>query len=232
MELGPEFRARRKAAGRTIASVAVDAGLSVPYIANLENGRGNPTLATLDRLATALGTHLRVELENLPTHADTTNPDTAPATGTGTNAAADASGGGAYAANAPTVDEPSHAVAAANRANADRVGDAATAGGAGIRANADRVGNAATAGGAGNGANAAGAAVDAASAVDPCAALLAASPRTAQVIDRLAVASNRPRSAIQGDLLTTLQALAVILPTTPTPTDLDRLLDLLLLSTT
>ncbi|TDC65652.1 helix-turn-helix domain-containing protein [Streptomyces hainanensis] len=61
-ELGRELRARRKAAGRTIASVAADAGLSVPYIANLENGRGNPTLAALTRLAEALGARLAVTL--------------------------------------------------------------------------------------------------------------------------------------------------------------------------
>jgi transcriptional regulator with XRE-family HTH domain len=61
-ELGAVLRARRKAAGRTIASVAVDAGLSVPYIANLENGRGNPTMAALQRLAGALGTSLEVAL--------------------------------------------------------------------------------------------------------------------------------------------------------------------------
>ncbi|GAB2562976.1 helix-turn-helix domain-containing protein [Kribbella endophytica] len=67
MDLGAELRDRRKTAGRTIASVAVDAGLSVPYIANLENGRGNPTVATLTRLAEALGTTLRVELEDPPT---------------------------------------------------------------------------------------------------------------------------------------------------------------------
>jgi transcriptional regulator with XRE-family HTH domain len=40
----------------------VDAGLSVPYIANLENGRGNPTMAALQRLAAALGTSLEVAL--------------------------------------------------------------------------------------------------------------------------------------------------------------------------
>ncbi|TCC23323.1 helix-turn-helix domain-containing protein [Kribbella sindirgiensis] len=62
MELGEVLRDRRKAAGRTIASVAVDAGLSVPYIANLENGRGNPTIAALDRLATALGARLDVRI--------------------------------------------------------------------------------------------------------------------------------------------------------------------------
>ncbi|GAA2842166.1 helix-turn-helix domain-containing protein [Kribbella solani] len=66
MELGEVLRDRRKAAGRTIASVAVDAGLSVPYIANLENGRGNPTLAALERLATALGAQLEVRIGEEP----------------------------------------------------------------------------------------------------------------------------------------------------------------------
>lgn len=61
-ELGGVFRARRSAAGRTIASVALDAGLSVPYIANLENGRGNPTLSAVSSLAAALGARLVVEL--------------------------------------------------------------------------------------------------------------------------------------------------------------------------
>ena len=60
--LGHQLRALRAAAGRTVASVAGDAGLSVPYIANLENGRGNPTIAALDRLATALGAALDVSL--------------------------------------------------------------------------------------------------------------------------------------------------------------------------
>jgi transcriptional regulator with XRE-family HTH domain len=66
VELGEVLRERRKAAGRTIASVAVDAGLSVPYIANLENGRGNPTVSALDRLATALGAQLEVSISDEP----------------------------------------------------------------------------------------------------------------------------------------------------------------------
>jgi transcriptional regulator with XRE-family HTH domain len=45
-----------------VASVAADAGLSVPYIANLENGRGNPTTTALGRLAEALGMHLVITL--------------------------------------------------------------------------------------------------------------------------------------------------------------------------
>jgi transcriptional regulator with XRE-family HTH domain len=60
--IGRQLRARRTAAGRTVASVAADAGLSVPYIANLENGRGNPTTAALTRLAEALGLRLAVTL--------------------------------------------------------------------------------------------------------------------------------------------------------------------------
>jgi transcriptional regulator with XRE-family HTH domain len=66
VELGKVLRNRRAAAGRTVASVAVDAGLSVPYIANLENGRGNPTLSAVTRLAEALGAHLVVELGDEP----------------------------------------------------------------------------------------------------------------------------------------------------------------------
>jgi transcriptional regulator with XRE-family HTH domain len=61
--IGRQLRARRAAAGRTVASVAGEAGLSVPYIANLENGRGNPTTAALTRLAEALGMRLIVRLE-------------------------------------------------------------------------------------------------------------------------------------------------------------------------
>ena len=60
--IGRQLRARRTAAGRTVASVAADAGLSVPYIANLENGRGNPTTTALTRLAGALGMHLVIAL--------------------------------------------------------------------------------------------------------------------------------------------------------------------------
>jgi transcriptional regulator with XRE-family HTH domain len=60
--IGRELRARRAAAGRTVSSVAADAGLSVPYIANLENGRGNPTITALTRLAEALGLRLVVTL--------------------------------------------------------------------------------------------------------------------------------------------------------------------------
>jgi transcriptional regulator with XRE-family HTH domain len=61
-EIGSQLRARRTAEGRTVASVAADAGLSVPYIANLEKGRGNPTVTALGRLAEALGMKLEINL--------------------------------------------------------------------------------------------------------------------------------------------------------------------------
>ncbi|WP_186763503.1 helix-turn-helix domain-containing protein [Lentzea tibetensis] len=61
-ELGRQLRALRAASGRTLASVALEAGLSVPYVANLENGRGNPTVNALSKLADALGTTFTIAL--------------------------------------------------------------------------------------------------------------------------------------------------------------------------
>jgi transcriptional regulator with XRE-family HTH domain len=60
--IGGQLRALRTASGRTVASVAADAGLSVPYIANLENGRGNPTVSALSQLAAAHGLRLAISL--------------------------------------------------------------------------------------------------------------------------------------------------------------------------
>ncbi len=59
-QLGQRLRALRAASGRTVAAVATDAGLSVPYVANLENGRGNPTVDALGRIAQALGTRAAI----------------------------------------------------------------------------------------------------------------------------------------------------------------------------
>jgi transcriptional regulator with XRE-family HTH domain len=77
--LGHQLRARRTAAGRTVASVAADAGLSVPYIANLENGRGNPTTAALTRLAAALGLRLEITLQPGDEPGTGEGPETGPA---------------------------------------------------------------------------------------------------------------------------------------------------------
>jgi len=145
VELGEILRERRRVAGRTIASVAVDAGLSVPYIANLENGRGNPTVAALDRLATALGARLEVGI----------------------------------AADPPLDPSPA----------GDRSGEAS--------AGAD---------------------------------LLMRSDRSAQVINALAAARSRSRSAVRADLIRALDALSAVLDHPPADADLNRLLDLLLLA--
>jgi transcriptional regulator with XRE-family HTH domain len=52
--IGQRLRARRVALGRTLAEVAEQSGLSLPYVSNLERGRGNPTLDALQALARAL----------------------------------------------------------------------------------------------------------------------------------------------------------------------------------
>lgn len=52
--IGQRLRARRVELGLTLAEVAERAGLSLPYISNLERGRGNPTLEALGGLARAL----------------------------------------------------------------------------------------------------------------------------------------------------------------------------------
>ena len=46
--IGSRLRARRVELGLTLAQVAEQAGLSLPYISNLERGRGNPTLDALN----------------------------------------------------------------------------------------------------------------------------------------------------------------------------------------
>jgi transcriptional regulator with XRE-family HTH domain len=67
-ELGRQLRARRVSAGKTVATVAADAGLSMPYVANLENGRGNPTVATLQAWAGALAMRLDIKLNAASDH--------------------------------------------------------------------------------------------------------------------------------------------------------------------
>jgi transcriptional regulator with XRE-family HTH domain len=52
--IGQRIRARRVELGWTLAEVAEKSGLSLPYVSNLERGRGNPTLEALTALANAL----------------------------------------------------------------------------------------------------------------------------------------------------------------------------------
>lgn len=55
-QLGPVVRARRKQLKRTLADVARASGLSVPFLSQIENGRANPSMRSLQDLADALDT--------------------------------------------------------------------------------------------------------------------------------------------------------------------------------
>lgn len=57
-KLGQRLRARRTDLDLTLAEVADRAGLSLPYVSNLERGRGNPTLEAIGAIAAALETPL------------------------------------------------------------------------------------------------------------------------------------------------------------------------------
>lgn len=56
--LGKRLRSRRVALGLTLADASARAGLSLPYVSNLERGRGNPTIDALRSLADALDLEL------------------------------------------------------------------------------------------------------------------------------------------------------------------------------
>ena len=67
--LEPEFKIiqaminARKAAGLTQKQLAAKSGIAQGDISKLENGNGNPSLKTLQRLAAAMGTRLHLEFE-------------------------------------------------------------------------------------------------------------------------------------------------------------------------
>lgn len=54
--LGRAIRAARHGRGMTLAQVAAQAGLSQPFLSQLELGRTRPSMRSLFRIATALGT--------------------------------------------------------------------------------------------------------------------------------------------------------------------------------
>jgi helix-turn-helix protein len=116
-DVGRQLRALRTAAGRTVASVAADAGLSVPYIANLENGRGNPTVSALSQLAAAHGMRLAISLvpaDRKAGPAGTAGGGSGPSTTGGPGGSGGGgpggSGGGAAAAPAPAGGVPASLV--------------------------------------------------------------------------------------------------------------------------
>ena len=52
-------RAKRLAAGLSMRALAAKAGMSQPFLSNLENGRAMPSIATLYKIAAALGVSAR-----------------------------------------------------------------------------------------------------------------------------------------------------------------------------
>ncbi|WP_394435287.1 helix-turn-helix domain-containing protein [Streptomyces sp. SGAir0957] len=54
MNVGPGIRRRRRALELTLAEVARRAGVSVPFLSQVENGRSRPSMSSLQRIADAL----------------------------------------------------------------------------------------------------------------------------------------------------------------------------------
>lgn len=66
------IREARKAAGLTQSQLAERAGTSQPLVARLERGRGNPTIATVDRMLQAAGHRLTLQAAPHPPSIDET----------------------------------------------------------------------------------------------------------------------------------------------------------------
>lgn len=65
MTLHDQIRIAREAASMTQAELSEKTGISQPHISNLEVGRFEPTLKTLQTLVSALGARFRYDNEGL-----------------------------------------------------------------------------------------------------------------------------------------------------------------------
>ena len=63
--LGKRIAHLRKTRGLTQLELSVDSGLSQSFLCDLEAGRRNPSVETLERVAMALGVSLSVLLEGV-----------------------------------------------------------------------------------------------------------------------------------------------------------------------
>jgi transcriptional regulator with XRE-family HTH domain len=68
LELGRIISNRRRTLGLDQRSLAEISNLSVHSLSDLESGKGNPTLAIINRLAASLGLEMRLEVRPVHTH--------------------------------------------------------------------------------------------------------------------------------------------------------------------
>lgn len=66
MSVGSAIRDRRLADGLTLVALAELADLSQPFLSQVENGRARPSMSSLYRIATALGTTPQALFGNVP----------------------------------------------------------------------------------------------------------------------------------------------------------------------
>jgi transcriptional regulator with XRE-family HTH domain len=62
-EAGVVIKKRRMSLGVDQRSLSEISGIAVHTLSNIEAGKGNPTVATLDRVLLALGMELRIQIK-------------------------------------------------------------------------------------------------------------------------------------------------------------------------
>lgn len=65
MPIGAGVRRRRKALGISQRDLSEISGVSVHTLSDIESGKGNPTVATLERILRPLGMVLSIELRGV-----------------------------------------------------------------------------------------------------------------------------------------------------------------------
>ncbi|MDT3438167.1 MULTISPECIES: helix-turn-helix domain-containing protein [unclassified Pseudofrankia] len=97
-QIGRSIRALRRRRGLTLVRLAVLAELSHPFLSQLERGLARPSMASLHRIAEALGT-TQLELMSMDTEGDANDADGAAATSVGRQVSLVRAGGGVLAQN-------------------------------------------------------------------------------------------------------------------------------------
>lgn len=64
-QIGEVIRARREALGIDQRTLSEISGVAVHTLSNIEAGKGNPTVKSLNKLLGALGMELRVDVQKL-----------------------------------------------------------------------------------------------------------------------------------------------------------------------